>query len=259
MLLTPGTIEKSERVLDVGGWFKPEPRATHVVDLMPWETRAGRVQMERLPDERFSRETWYQADFLAPDFRLPFDDRSFDVVLCGQTVEDLRDPRPLLCEMSRVGKTGVIECPSRLHEQTVGVRDRKCGYAGHPHHHWIVEASGGRILLYSKTDSRMDRVDTMIPLFVYERLVREKPGSETLQVEWRDNIEFEIIFGEECFRRAREFSKGIGFSDWESYADRAIRAGRRFRDLAKGRGKEDFSWWEEIVRKSEPFSRIKLK
>jgi hypothetical protein len=31
--------------LDIGGWFIPYPRATHVVDIMPWETRTGRVPL----------------------------------------------------------------------------------------------------------------------------------------------------------------------------------------------------------------------
>lgn len=52
----PGTA----RVLDAGGWFIPLPRATHVVDLMPYETRRCVVTLEPLAGERFTRDTWLQ-------------------------------------------------------------------------------------------------------------------------------------------------------------------------------------------------------
>jgi len=251
--------EDSKRILDVGGWFKPEPRATHVIDLMPWETRGAKLQLERLPAEQFSKETWYQADFLAPDLRIPFEDNSFDLVLCKQTVEDLASPNGLLLEMIRVGKAGLIECPSRMHEQTVGVRDRMSVHPGHPHHNWIVESERECLVLYSKADSRLDRKDTTIPLSVYERMVREMPGSETWQFTWRDAFRIEIIRGERCLQRARDASSQAGFSPIERLSDAALRALRRARAFAKGAPGEDFSWWHEIVRQSEPFSSIKLR
>ncbi len=155
-------------MLDLGGWFLPEPRATHVVDLMPWATRRAKLSLERLGDERFSSETWYQADFLKPGFQLPFADKSFDLVICGHTVEDLADPAPLLLEMARVGKRGVIECPSRFSEQTKGIRNRETSACGHPHHHWIVESVAGTLLLHSKHDSELDRESRVIPLRHFE-------------------------------------------------------------------------------------------
>ncbi|MGH3608858.1 MAG: hypothetical protein ACRDRD_12325, partial [Pseudonocardiaceae bacterium] len=34
-------IEPDDVVGDIGGWWKPLNRADHVVDLLPYETRAG--------------------------------------------------------------------------------------------------------------------------------------------------------------------------------------------------------------------------
>lgn len=119
------TFVDAKTILDVGGWFAPERRVTHVIDLMPWETRGARLTLTPLPGECFTKDTWFQADFLQPDFNLPFADQSFDLALCGHTIEHLVAPEKILLELQRVARRGRIECPSRLAEQTVSLRDRK--------------------------------------------------------------------------------------------------------------------------------------
>ncbi|MGH2732075.1 MAG: hypothetical protein ACRDJG_03885 [Actinomycetota bacterium] len=39
----PARIGPDDLVVDVGGWWKPLSRADHVIDLLPYETRAGGV------------------------------------------------------------------------------------------------------------------------------------------------------------------------------------------------------------------------
>src|SRR5258708_1424846 len=99
-------LPTSARILDAGGWFLPLNRATHVVDLMPYETRRGRLSLERSDDERFSNKTWFQADFCSPTLRLPFDEKYFDFCTCTQTLEDLANPAPLLGELRRIARPG---------------------------------------------------------------------------------------------------------------------------------------------------------
>ena len=82
-------LPQNAKILDAGGWFKPFSLATHVVDLMPWETRGGKLQLEALPDERFTKQTWHQINFLQPNLELPFDDKYFDFSICSHTLEDL--------------------------------------------------------------------------------------------------------------------------------------------------------------------------
>jgi len=259
MRLPDSYFENTATVLDVGGWFKPDLRATHVVDLMPWETRGARLSLEKRPQESFSKETWTQADFLSADFSLPFGDKSFDLVICGHTIEDLAAPERLLNEISRVGKAGVIECPSRITEQTMGIRDRMATRPGHPHHHWIVESLSGDLVLYSKQDSGLCTGARVIPLTVTEAYLADNPGEDVVIHRWQNQISFRMITGVECVRRAEAFVSSMKISRLDRAKDRLLRSARRTRDGLRGKFKEDYSWWDRILEESRPFSRIKLK
>jgi hypothetical protein len=248
-------IRDSRTILDVGGWFIPEPRATHVVDLMPWETRGVRLNLEQLPGERFTKDTWFQADFLAKDFKLPFGDKSFDLVLCGHTVEDLADPAPLLHEMQRVGCAGFIECPSRLSEQTIGVRDRQSRQAGHPHHHWIAEEQDRELVLCNKEDSHLSDRNALIPLDFFEASKLPR----TMGFAWSNNFRFRLLRGEECRERARLAVSALNIPRSSRRRDKALRFARRLRSRISGQGGgEDFSWWSNILEQSRPYSSIPL-
>jgi SAM-dependent methyltransferase len=63
----------------------------------------------RLPDARLAE--------LEPDAPLPFDDSSFDLVLCAETIEHVRDVQLLLSEIRRVlrpGGTLALTTPANL-------------------------------------------------------------------------------------------------------------------------------------------------
>ncbi len=233
MLISKEFLDSSGTILDVGGWFIPENRATHVVDLMPWETRRARLSLEKLPGERFSKDTWFQANFLSPDFRLPFADKSFDLVVCGQTVEDLTDPEPLLREMQRVGGSGVIECPSRLAEQTVGIRDRECIQPGHPHHHWILDATADSLELFHKLDSRLDEGRCSVPLLFYERFsAGQRDQLKTMHFEWHGSFNFRIVRGNECASAASRFVESLQIPAGVRLKDTVLRWARRMRSAS---------------------------
>lgn len=106
-------------VLDVGGWACPLVRATTVLDQMPYETR-GLYGFNGDPaEERFTADTWVCHDICARE-PFPFDDDAFDIVVCSHTLEDVRDPVWVAGELSRIGRAGYVEVPSRLQEQSWG-------------------------------------------------------------------------------------------------------------------------------------------
>lgn len=248
--------EPGKRILDLGGWFITEPRATHVVDLMPWETRGAKLQLQSQPDEKFSAETWTQLDFLDPKLQLPFEDDWFDYVTCGHTIEDLKNPLPLIKEMQRVGKAGVIECPSRLTEQTIGMRDRMCRLAGHPHHHWIVSAREDTLELHAKADSQLDRSDTLIPLVHTERLIQRDAEQYRVTFQWHDTIPLSVNREASCEIAAREFVSASGVARIDRWTDSALRAARRIRARFKATPVSDANWWAEMLELSRPYSKI---
>ena len=142
-------------VLDVGGWHNPFNLATHVLDIMPYETRRTYEALNPQDSERFSEETWLVDDACAGDW--PWPDNFFDFSVCSHTLEDVRDPIVITSELARVSRSGYIEVPSWARE--IFIKDRFWrlrmigGYApeiGFPHHRWLCELNDGELHFYQK-------------------------------------------------------------------------------------------------------------
>ncbi len=244
------------RVLDLGGWFCPLSRATHVADAMPYQTRLGRLNLAPLPGERFTADTWMLADFTAPDFRLPVPDKFFDFAFCGQTVEDLTTPEPLLREMRRVARAGVIESPTRLKEQSIGVRDRITSLCGHPHHHWILDVVGHRLELAPKSaTAALPRSRYALPLLTCERLVHAGAAHD-IHFAWTDSFEWRLLNADEARVRAGEFYRTAAPTLRERATDPVIRRLRGLKWRLRGRRADDPSaWLQEMLTLSAPYRR----
>jgi len=134
---------RAERVLDVGGWFRPFNLATHVLDVMPYATRHRQHPLDPGNPERFAAATWTVHDACRAPW--PFPDKFFDFSFCSHTIEDLRDPIAVCAELVRVSKAGYVETPSRERESFC--KDRFAGLkralgrlpqVGFDHHRWLV-------------------------------------------------------------------------------------------------------------------------
>ncbi|MBS0630862.1 MAG: methyltransferase domain-containing protein [Verrucomicrobia bacterium] len=245
-------------VLDCGGWFIPLNAATHVVDLMPYETRRGRLELTSLPGEKFTRDTWYQADFLAPDFRLPFPDKFFAFSHCSHTLEDLANPEPLLRELVRVSQRGLLVCPSRLSEQTAGSSNRITNRQGHPHHHWIVDTENGRPVFYAKADSLASAWwGTAVPLRTYERLNEADPSVNVWTHVWSGSLDWQIVRGPAARARAVDFARRTRSSALALPFDCLWRGLRQAKHrLRRRRGRAAADWWSDMVALSRPYNRL---
>lgn len=249
------------RVLDCGGWFAPLNMATHVVDIMPYETRGGILRPGPLPEEHFTKATWVQADFLASDFRLSFPDRYFDLCYCSHTIEDLANPLPLLAELKRVSLAGVFVGPSRLLEQTVGSRDRMTNLRGHPHHHWILDSVESRLLLAHKGES-LDGAwwRTSVPLLLTESLCSSNPAGREWTFAWENDFQIELLRGHAAQAAASRFAQDSGASKSLLFVDWARRRLRKLKYLRQeSEDSRTARWWREMLELSKPYSHLPLR
>ena len=148
--------ERSARVLDAGGWYRPFNLATHVIDLNPYESRRVNDALDPEDDERFTADTWIVQDVCNSPW--PFPDKTFDFVVCSHLLEDVRDPITVCGELCRVGKAGYIETPSRIREIFCKKKHFFAKYLlgnfpeiGFHHHRWFVEIEGTHLRFIAKT------------------------------------------------------------------------------------------------------------
>ncbi len=97
-------INSNELVLDIGcgGW--PFKRANHLADKFPDKT-THRVEALARDDRPF-----FEVDLE----RLPFDNLGYDFVFCSHVLEHLDNPGQAIRELTRIGRRGYIEVPTRL-------------------------------------------------------------------------------------------------------------------------------------------------
>jgi hypothetical protein len=187
-------IKPSDKVLDVGGAYQPFRRANYVIDVTPYEER--RITNSFLLDlpEHFSRETWVEQDICDETKPFPFKDKEFDFVVCGHTLEDVRNPFYTIREMQRVGKRGFIEIPSRFFEQLYGLEYKKlCGAS---HHRWLIdlkinpETGKNELVFVFKNQALNIRKDLQIrkPFFNKHIFPYLNTNLEVLGILWQDEI-----------------------------------------------------------------------
>lgn len=146
---------RSERVLDVGGWFQPFNLATHMIDIGSYETRRRAEALDPENAERFTADTWTVHDVCSPPW--PFPDKFFDFSFCSHLLEDVRDPIAVCRELVRVSRAGYLETPSRAREiftkaRLFGLKASlgKMPEVGFHHHRWFCEVDGNHVRFIAK-------------------------------------------------------------------------------------------------------------
>lgn len=145
-------VEPEMMVIDIGGGRNPYYRADYVLDIREFEEKKGYIAYGRgKSPEKFSKKTWISQNFY--DLPWPFDDNYFDFSLCMGTLEDLRDPLPVIKEIQRISKAGYISTPTRAKESCpyiVNRHSKEHGLVGYFHHRWVVEVSENKLVFKAK-------------------------------------------------------------------------------------------------------------
>ncbi|MEZ5070242.1 MAG: methyltransferase domain-containing protein [Bacteroidales bacterium] len=175
-------IGKKDRVLEVGGGHDPHPRSNVVVD------KYIDSNYHRKSDIKvYGHQTFLQAD----GENLPFEDKSFDFVICNQVLEHVEDPEAFLREQMRVAQRGYLETPSLVGEYLFPKKSHK----------WLVLELEGKLILIEKEKFWFSTGLDFGFLFLtwlqktslaYKILTATRPDMMTVRYQWDETIDFEV-------------------------------------------------------------------
>jgi SAM-dependent methyltransferase len=173
-------INKSDRVLEVGGGHNPHPRANIVVDKFVDNNYHRNGDIKILKHQQF---------ISAAGESLPFKDKEFDYVICCQVLEHVEDPLKFLTEQFRVAKKGYIETPSLIGEHLFPKESHK----------WILHDYKNVLYLVDKSSLNFSCRYDLGEFFQdflpkkslgYKILQRTHPNIETIRIEWEEDFAF---------------------------------------------------------------------
>jgi ubiquinone/menaquinone biosynthesis C-methylase UbiE len=118
-------LPTNAKVLDVGSGQNPHPSADFILDKFLDDNRHRQAKsdftmqasMMKLDKEGNLNESEKRFDVAQGDIlALPFPDKSFDFIIARHMLEHVEDIQGALKELSRVGKAGYIEVPTKISE-----------------------------------------------------------------------------------------------------------------------------------------------
>ncbi len=164
-------------VLEIGSGGRPWPRSDVLVDRYYFDDVGQRGGAEIFRDRR--------PLVVAAGERLPFVNKAFDFVYCNHVVEHADDIGSFLDELSRVGQSGYLECPSPALERILN----------QPQHRWYIAQANGTLLIHPKPkDSAVAMHDDRLyfRMMSDHLLIRSYWDLFTVQLEWMDHIPYEM-------------------------------------------------------------------
>jgi hypothetical protein len=164
-------------VLEVGSGSNPWTHSDVLTDLYQVDNDGQRGGGDLSIDKR--------PLVITPGEKLPFKDNSFEFVYTSHVVEHAYDVASMLNEMSRVGKSGYIECPNPLLEKILDQEQ----------HNWYLYNTGTYLAICRKTSSnnistKFDHV--YFQLLSNSFLVRKFWPLFVTRYEWKESIKYVI-------------------------------------------------------------------
>ncbi len=178
-------IRSGKKILDVGGSMMQhtEIKVDTIVDLI------------RPEDSPYNPSKLLAKHFVKLDItrdKFPFKDKEFDVVLCTHTLEDLPTPFPVMEEIQRVGKRGLIATPTMGSDMAFGPIDYTGWITGarrmpgEAHHRWFIVKEGKKLKIIPK----------IYPvLYTPQFQIIKWDGEREMVYFWKDKIEYEEFPG----------------------------------------------------------------
>lgn len=194
-------VKETERVLEIGPGAYPHPRSDVFLEKI-FDSKDAFVQSGYANPAELKKEVvYYKGD------RFPFEDKSFDYVICSHVVEHIPvNELPLfISEMERVAKKGYIEFPTVFYELV--------NYE--PVHLWLMNFRDGKMLFLDKTIFVSSNIHKIIKTMFYckDKYMRNVLGLYKelffFGFEWENKIPYEIV---------KEYDVLVDESDVEKWA-----------------------------------------
>ena len=182
-------IKPGDKVLDIGSGHMPFPLATHLADISLTDGRIGRLGV---PFKHVDGKPTYEVRVEDTGF----EDKQFDFVYCSHVLEHSDDPEQACRELSRIGKRGYIETPTKG-------KDTFLGSALSSNHRWHVEFSYDSLIFteYEERDLAGFGVGILMNMHTKPQTLREKAFSALIYLRadqcntmlgWEDSINCEV-------------------------------------------------------------------
>lgn len=180
------SVSEHDRVLEVGPGGNPWHRSNVFLEKSfedddEWYAQSGHVT----PRSSVNNTVFYNSA------TFPFEDKSFDYVVCSHVIEHVSNPIEFVRELVRVAAKGYIEFPLLTYEYLFNVEE----------HLWLIsfDESTHTILFFPKRDCVFFEKNLVAPIFRKQLeignryLVNCIKGNLIYGYEWFDRINVEIV------------------------------------------------------------------
>lgn len=148
------SIKPSDKVLEIGPGGSPYPRADILLEKRFQSEGEAKGQRGHAPELNTSKKIiYYEGDYL------PFNDKSFDYVICSHVVEHVDNVEVFIGELQRIASKGYIEFPTVYYDFIYNF----------PEHVTLLFYRENKIFYMSKEESNLN-VFKDIQRFFYESL-----------------------------------------------------------------------------------------
>jgi SAM-dependent methyltransferase len=143
------SIKQRDRVLEIGPGSSPHPRSNVLLERVFSDDEAVRQRGGTGALKTDKPVIYYQGD------EFPFDDHSFDYIICSHVIEHVEDPGFFCAELFRVASRGYLEYPTINYEYLFNFEVHK----------QLINYTEGELRYLPKIETNLDQFESVHSVF----------------------------------------------------------------------------------------------